>query len=170
MYISCQNIDLQIREISLNGHSLAIHAENCRCHRASRANRYQWLVSGPLTSLQDCQAFQCQSVGRPESSISGSISAEKPLSKQSTSARNSKLANLIPHLVLIRRPGFALNVAIGSPLNFVGRNPCQLGIGQLSRVSTFLNRLQDCRWIDKTPMDFFDACRIRHTKALLTAH
>jgi hypothetical protein len=44
------------------------------------------------------------------------------------------LAKLIPHLVLIRPPGFALNVAIGSPLFSWEENPCQLGIGQLSRV------------------------------------
>ena len=31
--------------------------------------------------------------------------------------------DLIPHFVLIRRPGFALNVAIGSPLIFEERKP-----------------------------------------------
>jgi hypothetical protein len=85
------DVDLQIREITVNGHSLTIPAENCRCHRASRANREPVVNIRPthqLTALSGLQVPVCRKTRKL------ALSQYQFPPKNQTKARQCEIRNL----------------------------------------------------------------------------
>lgn len=85
------DVDLQIRETTVNGRSLTIPAENCRCHRASRANREPVVSIRPahqLTALSGRQVPVCRKTRKL------ALSQDQFPPKNQTKARQGEIRKL----------------------------------------------------------------------------